>query len=101
MDTAIFSETEKCSSDYVETSEKKARNDGCCKDEIEVVKGQELLKPSDFEDFDFKQQTFIISFVFSYASLFQSDMEQFIPHKHYLPPKLIKDISLFDQVFLI
>ncbi len=72
----------------------------CCKDEIQLVKGQDDLK-IDFSELDFQQQIFITSFVISYSNLFEVLDSQTIPFKEYSPPLLVKDIQLLDQVFLI
>ena len=72
----------------------------CCKDEIQLVKGQDDLK-LDFSELDFQQQIFITSFVISYTNLFEGQATQIIPFKYYSPPLVVKDIQLLDQVFLI
>lgn len=73
----------------------------CCKDEVEVLKGQDQLKKASFEDLQFEQQLFLSTFVYSYLNLFEGLAEQIIPFKHYTPPKLIANIHLRDQVFII
>lgn len=101
IDTAIFTEAEKCSSDYSESEESEIVKKSCCKDEIEVLKGQDNLKSSDFEDLNPNQQKLLACFIYSYQSLFNYDNERTDSYENYLPPNLIRDISLMDQVFLI
>lgn len=96
IDVAIFSETKKCSENMEQTSKK-----SCCKDEVEVVKGQDELKFSSFEDLDFNQQFLITTFAFTYSNLFESLSKQIIPFKDYSPPNLVADIQVLDQVFII
>ena len=72
----------------------------CCKDEIQLVKGQDDLK-LDFSDLNFKQQVFITSFVITYSNLFEGQASQFVPLNDYSPPIVVKDIQLLDEVFLI
>ena len=72
----------------------------CCKDEIQLVKGQDDLK-LDFSELDFQQQIFITSLVISYTNLFEGQATQISPFKYYSPPLVVKDIQLLDQVFLI
>lgn len=96
IDVAIFSEVEKCGDNMEEASIK-----SCCKDEVEVVKGQDELKFSSFEDLDFDKQIFISVFFYSYANLYESLPKQIIPFKDYSPPNLICDIQVRDQVFII
>lgn len=98
VDVSVFVETEKCAKETVEMLQKKS----CCKDEINVVKGQDELKFSSFEDFDFSQQQFILAYATSfYVNLFEGLSQQVIPHKDYSPPNLITDIQVLDQVFII
>lgn len=96
IDVAIFTEAKKCG-DNMELTSKKS----CCKDEVEVVKGQDELKFSSFEDLDFSQQVFITSFAIVYSNLFESLPKQIIPFKDYSPPNLVVDIQVLDQVFII
>ena len=96
IDFAIFSEAKKCGENMEQTSMKP-----CCEDEVEVIKGQDELKFSSFEDLDLKDQVFITSFAFSYINLFESLPNQIIPFKDYSPPNLVFDIHVLDQVFLI
>ncbi|WP_298554448.1 hypothetical protein [uncultured Algibacter sp.] len=97
VDVSVFSEAEKCGMEALEILQKKS----CCKDEIDVIKGQDELKVSFFEELDFEQQQFITAFVYSYINGFESLPKQTIPHKDYSPPNLVADIQVLDQVFLI
>lgn len=96
IDVAIFSKVEKCG-ENMEQSTKKS----CCKDEVEVVKGQDELKYSSIKELDFEQKIFISLFAYSYTNLFESLPNQIIPFKDYSPPNLVTDIQVLDQVFLI
>ncbi len=96
VDISVFTEAEKCGMEAQEMAMKKS----CCKDEVDVVEGQdELLKT--FHDFDFEQQQFLISFAYSFINLFEGEPKKVISHKDYSPPNLVKDIIVLDQVFLI
>lgn len=97
VDVSIFQEVEKCGMEAMEMLQKKS----CCKDEIDVVKGQDELKFSSFEDLNFEHQQFITSFAYSYINLFESLDKRIIPHKDYSPPNLVADIQVLDQVFII
>ena len=96
VDVAVFSEANKCSGNMEQNTMK-----SCCEDEVEVVKGQDELKFSKFEDLDLIDQSFIASFAFVYTNLFESLPKQIIPFKDYSPPNLVFDILVLDQVFLI
>jgi hypothetical protein len=96
IDVAIFSEAKKCDEKMEQTSKK-----SCCKDEFEVVKGQDELIFSSFEDLELNQKILITTFAFTYSNLFESLTKQIIPFKDYSPPNLVFDIQVLDQVFLI
>ncbi|WP_346880841.1 hypothetical protein [uncultured Algibacter sp.] len=97
VDVSLFSEAKKCCIETIETITKKP----CCKDEIDVVKGQDELKMSLLEDIDFQHQFIVISFAQVYVNLFVGEPKQNIHHKDYSPPNLVTDIQVLDQVFLI
>lgn len=100
IDVAIFSPVTTCGMDMAAasfTSDKKT----CCKNELEIVKGQDKLKKASFEDFTLQQQIFINTLVYTYINLFEGLPEQVVPHKDYTPPNLVLDIQILDQVFII
>ena len=102
IDTAIFTEAKKCEVEMPNAEGKTiVKKKHCCKDEIDVVKGQDELKFSSFEDLDYSQQQFIVSYITSYINLYKSLPKQNIPFKDYSPPNLVTDIQILDQVFII
>ena len=101
IDTAIFSEAKKCNMDHSDTSEPETQPKGCCKDEIEVVQGVEIVKPSDFDDLDPINQLVVTCFLEAFYGLYVSDSEPNIPHKHYISHIPIRDVVILNQVFLI
>jgi hypothetical protein len=100
IDTAIFSEADTCGMDakMASTSEEEY---SCCKNEVELVKGQDKLKKASFEDLYIGQQVFLTTLFYTYSNLFEGLPEQVIPHKNYSPPNLVIDIQILDQVFTI
>lgn len=97
VDVSVFTDVEKCAMEAMEMKQKKS----CCKDEVDVVKGQDELKFNSFEDLDFEQQQFLNAYTYSCINLFEGLPKQIIPHKDYSPPNLIQDIQVLDEVFLI
>ena len=97
VDVSVFTDVEKCAMEAMEMKQKKS----CCKDEVDVVKGQDELKFNSFEDLDFEQQQFLTAYAYSCINLFEGLSKQIIPHKDYSPPNLIQDIQVLDEVFLI
>jgi hypothetical protein len=72
----------------------------CCKDEIQLVKGQDDIK-LDFSDLNFQQQVFITSFIITYSSLFEGFDTSPVPLNAYSPSLVVRDIQLLGEVFLI
>lgn len=101
IDAAVFAEAKKCAMEAYEMEQASITKKDCCKDELEVVKGQDKLKRTSFEDLKFGQQLFTVAFVYAYDLLFESLPKQTIPHKNYSPPNLVTDIQVLDQVFII
>ena len=97
VDVSIFADANKCAMESMEMLQKKT----CCKDEVDVIQGQDELNVVSFKDFDLDQQQFLVAFAQSYLNLFESLPKQIIPHKDYVPPNLIYDIQVLDEVFLI
>ncbi len=97
VDVSIFTEAEKCGMEAQDMLQKKS----CCKDEVDVVQGQDELKAPSFEDLNIEQQQLLVAFIQSYSSLFESFPKEVIPSTDYSPPNLVYDIQVLDQVFLI
>lgn len=72
----------------------------CCTDVEMLVPGQDELQIF-LDTFSPEQQTFLISFAYTYLQIFQEEQEQYIPFKEYAPPLLIRDIQVLDQTFII
>jgi len=101
VDVSLFSEAQKCGMEALEMQMSSITKKSCCKDTVDIVKGQDELSFKTFNDLDFNQQLFLVSFSYSYINLFEGLSEQIIPHKDYSPPNLIQDIQVLDQVFII
>tara|TARA_R110000796_G_scaffold51547_11_gene121671 strand:+ start:1374 stop:1787 length:414 start_codon:yes stop_codon:yes gene_type:complete len=101
VDVAIFTEAEKCSDDSSEVTATSTIKKNCCKDEIDVIDGLSEITVNSFEDLDTIQQHVLIAYSYTYIHLFEDLPNLVIPHKDYLPPKLIKDIHVLDETYLI
>jgi hypothetical protein len=96
IDVAVFSKAETCDMEMTSIVKKH-----CCKDEIVVIKGQDKLKLSKFEELPTYHQVFITTYIFSILNRFESIDKNIIPHKDYSPPNLVTNIQVLDQVFII
>ena len=101
VDVSIFTEVEKCAMEAFEMEQAAITKKSCCKDQIDVVQGQDELSVKTFDDLDFGQQQFLATFTYTYLNLFEGLPEQIIPHRNYSPPLLVADIQVLDQVFII
>lgn len=101
IDTAVFTEAQKCIMEAFEMEQALITKKNCCKDELEVIKGQDKLKLSKFEELPSIHKVFITSLVYSIFDLFETVDKEIIPHKDYSPPNLVADIQVLDQVFII
>lgn len=101
VDASIFTEAEKCAMEAIEMEQAKITKKPCCKDVVEIIKGQDELKFSSFDDLKFEQQQFLSAFVYSYINLYKTLKKEIVPHKDYSPPNLVMDIQLLNDTFLI
>ncbi|OYX23438.1 MAG: hypothetical protein B7Z06_10225 [Flavobacteriales bacterium 32-35-8] len=101
VETAVFTEAKGCGMDMTKLQTVESEKNNCCKNEVEVVKGQDKLKITTFDDLKYHQQLFFASYVYAFVNLFEGLSEQIIPHKNYSPPNLVADIQVLDQVFII
>lgn len=101
VDVAVFTDVEKCEMEAFEKALEKITKKPCCKDEINIVQGQDELKFSSFDDLEFEQQQFLASFFYSHINLYKTLEKEIVPHKDYSPPNLVTDIQVLNDTFLI
>ncbi len=103
VDKAIFSEVEKCGMEMhsdQNTSEAEIKKPGCCEDISITVEGQEELKVS-FDKHLLQTLQFAVLFSYSYLTLFEPLSEKHIPFDHYSPPRLIEELHILNETYLI
>ena len=100
VDSAVFSKAKTCGME-MDNNQNSSLKKTCCKDEVEIVKGQDELKLTPIDHLKFDYQFVVSTFVYSYLNLFESLPKQVVPHKDYSPPDLVTDIQILDQVFII
>jgi len=98
VDVSLFSQAKNCCK-HVKPDTKVKKS--CCKNEVDIVKGQDELSVVSIDDVDFNSQLLLVSYVYTYTAFFESLPKPIIPHKDYIPPNLVVDIQLLDDVFLI
>lgn len=101
VDVAIFTNAKKCSDDLTEVTETGIIKKSCCKDEIDVIDGLSEITINSFDGLDTIHQQVLIAYSYRYVHLFENLPNLVILNKDYLPPKLIKDIHVLDETYLI
>jgi len=101
IDASVFSEPDKCKMEAFGIESEGITKESCCKDKVDVVKGQNELLLKTFDDLNFEQQLFVSVLAYSYIKPFEGLPQLVIAHKDYSPPNLVADIQMLDQVFLI
>ncbi|MCC1483992.1 hypothetical protein J1C55_05260 [Winogradskyella sp. E313] len=97
VDVALFSEAKGCGMEMTSESQMKKP---CCKNEVEIIQGQDELKVTPFQGLDLEQQLFVFSFTYSYLERFENrqDNSAFI---EYPPPLIVRQLYKLDEAYLI
>lgn len=98
VDVAFFTDADSCGMNMGDTDGEWEMD--CCTDQLIVITGQDNLKIT-YNDLSIPQKLFLTSFTHSYIALFEVREQQHVPHEHYPPPLLVRDLQLLDEVFLI
>ena len=103
VDTALFKKAKSCGMEIQKetySANCPVMEKNCCHDEEILVKGQNELKMS-LDNFNFHQQVFITSFVYSYIYPLVELKEKELTFDDYPPPLIVKTIYKLDEVYLI
>ena len=98
IDSAIFTDVEKCSSESMEMNTTTKRS--CCKDVVDIIQGQDELNFEFLDELDLNPQTYL-AIIPDYFDLFSGFPDHVIPFKDYNPPKIIKDFRRITSCYLI
>lgn len=100
IDVAFFVSADDCEVNLLPEGDNDTVEKACCADEVIAVEGQSDVRPSG-NDLNLDQQLFLTVYSYTYLNLFEPLEVQNFPHKYYLSPKIVKDIQLLGDVFLI
>ncbi|SEL64676.1 hypothetical protein SAMN04487910_2906 [Aquimarina amphilecti] len=103
VDVAMFSKAKDCGMemmDHIDDQNLEIKKKSCCKDEVIVFDGQDELKIS-FDQIDFPQQIFFVSFLNSYTNSLSLKKERHLIYEDYSPPERVPDILILHETFLI
>ncbi|RSK39943.1 HYC_CC_PP family protein [Mangrovimonas spongiae] len=101
IDVSFFSTVESCCPEGAVNKKSEFQKQSCCKDTIDLVKGQDQLIIKKFEDLNLDQQSFFTTFAYSLLTVFEDLSQYIIPYKYYSQPHLVANIQVRNQVFLI
>ena len=102
VDAAIFSQSNKCGMEMaVMDSGKAIKSKGCCKDEVNIIQGQDDLLAKSMDDLEGLQKQLIVAFTHTYFQLFEDITEPEVSYQDYNPPRIIQDIQVLHETFLI
>lgn len=102
IDLSLFSSTEKCGGDVQQSSEDhEVLEKSCCKDVVELISTQNQLDTNSKNDFSQFQKQFAAVFVYTYAGLFEEKASTQNSFLNYNAPRLVYDLNILEQVFLI
>ena len=103
VDIAFFKEAKTCGMEQMKPTKEcgdKMEEKSCCTDKQIVVEGEDDLKNT-VVNLSFEQQVFLISYAYSYFSLFESTEATITCHLGHPPPILDKDYQILYETFLI
>jgi len=107
VDVAIFSDAKKCG---MEASDQGLNDtdqntvlmsNSCCKDVVDLVEGQDELSLEKTKVLDTDQKIFLLSFAYVFGELYAPKTENTSLFKPPSRLKVVKDIHLLHEVFLI
>lgn len=73
----------------------------CCKDETQRIEGQNQLQLASLEKISFPQEQFLLSYIYSYKSLFSCLEKEKLIFREFSPLEAHKDFQVIYQTFLI
>ncbi len=102
VETALFHKAEGCGMEMQKpaTEDCSITKKNCCSDEQIVIDGQDELQLQ-VDQISFEQQLFLVSFVYTYANLFDSTGTTKPFYKAYEPPLVTAQIFKLDETYLI
>jgi len=101
VDVSVLSQGQSCSVNSDDAKETNFETVSCCKSHIDVVQGQDTLAFNTFTDLEYTLQLFLNTYIYSFSTLFENLSKRNKLYNTYLPPKLIVDLHVVNNVFLI
>ena len=100
VDVAFFTDVQKCGMEASDTDAVLTKN-SCCKDVVDLLEGQDELSLKKTKDLNTNQKVFTLSFASVFSGLNLLEPQNNSQFKNYSPPKVVQDIQVLNEVFLI
>jgi len=100
VDVAFFTDVQKCGMEAADTDTVLTKN-SCCKDVVDLLEGQDELSLEKTKNLNTNQKAFIMSFASVFSGLNLLEPQKKKQFEHYSPPKVVQDIQVLNEVFLI
>ena len=101
VDVSLFFSAEKCGMEPADASGKDVLKKACCKDTVELIKGQDELTKADLDGLQLFKSLFIPSINYTRFAFVEILPKHNVPHKEYLPPLIVIDLHSVHEVFII
>ncbi len=102
VDSSIFSEVKKCWKTETVLNKNKLSKKPCCKDVIDVLKGQDELNTCEFDNFVTQTKYYFCKLNnYSYDNLFKKGYKVLVLDTYYIPPELTSNKYIIQETFLI
>lgn len=101
VDVSIFFEADKCKMENIDLLSQGSLKNQCCKDQVNMLVGQDELLFKTFDNLNLEQQQFLANITNSYISSLIEDEQRIISSRSYTPPDLRRDRVVINQSFLI
>lgn len=107
VDVAIFSDAKKCGMEAADQGLKPSDQNtvlmakSCCKDVVDLFEGQDELSIEKTKTLESGQKIFLLSFAYVFGELYAPKTENTSLFKPPTGLKVVKDIHLLHEVFLI
>lgn len=101
IDVAVFAKAQDCGmGDAMAILENDEFENSCCDDESVTIHGQDDLEIT-YHDIAFATHLFTVSDLYTNLKVDFGPESYQVLNEYYPPPKIVKDIQLLDEVFLI
>ncbi|MCB0398557.1 MAG: hypothetical protein KDD26_02855 [Winogradskyella sp.] len=101
VDVSVFSKVDSCCGGANDSDMPEVAKKSCCKNEVDIVEGQDNLALKTYDDLDKTQKQVLFAFAYSFIKLYESTPKVTVPHRYYSPPTIVRDIHVLDETYLI